>query len=262
MTTALARFPELQHLQSRRPAGQLAHTRLSHIQLTRAQLTRAGELAVRNGEPDAAPPPLPTAIEPLDLQLGGGLPHGLTELVGRGSSGRLSAVLSTVAAVTRQGATAALIDLGDGLDPGNAHDLGVDLKRLLWLRPKHLKPALAAAEIALQTGFLLVAVDLGAPPVPGGRGPDSAWLRLARAARSRRSSILVSTPYRVSGTAATTVVEAQRTTAGWRSRPHLSAFLQTLEFSWLLQKHRHHLGCGRNVSFARTVPEADLGSVD
>ena len=51
-------------------------------------------------------------------------------------------------------------------------------------------------------------------PSPGGlslgRGVEAVWLRLARAARSHGAALLVGSPYRVSGTAASVVIKAER----------------------------------------------------
>ncbi len=152
----------------------------------------------------------------LDELLGGGLPRGkLVEMVGARSSGRFSAVLAALAAATMAGEAAALVDLGDGLDPQGAAALGLDLRRLLWLRPTILKQALAAAEMLLGSGFPLVVLDLGNPPVRGGRGAEAAWLRLARAAQAQGAALLVASPYRVSGTAAAMVLQAARGRARW-----------------------------------------------
>ncbi len=132
-----------------------------------------------------------------------GLPKGaLVELVGRRSAGRLGAALALLAAATSAGESAALVDLGDGFDPQEAARHGIDLTRLLWARPTHLKPALLATESLLAGGFPLVVVELGLPPVAGGRGVEAHWLRLARAARAAGALAVVSAPYRVAGFAA------------------------------------------------------------
>ena len=166
------------------------------------------------------PEPLPTSVPALDELLAGGLPRGrLVELIGARSSGRFSTALAAIAAATAAGEAAALVDLGDGLDPQTAADLGVDLRRLLWLRPTTLKQALAGAEILLGGGFPMVVLDLGNPPVRGGRGLATAaagWLRLARAAHAHGAALLVATPYRVSGTAAAAVLQAARGRACWQ----------------------------------------------
>lgn len=180
------------------------------------------ELARRQRE-EERPELFPTACPELDRLLAGGLPRGhLVELVGSRSSGRFALVLTLLAAVTGAGEVAAFVDLGDGLDPETAAAAGVDLERLLWLRPQHLRQALLGAEMLTTTGFPLVALDLGVPPVPHGRIAEpsarAAWLRLARAAGSHRTAILLSSPYRTSGAAASEVLDL-RAAAIRRSGP-------------------------------------------
>jgi hypothetical protein len=182
----------------------------------RSQIRSARELD-RDLRDAAGEGAFPTAVPALDRLLDGGLPRGqLVELVGSRTSGRFSTLLAALAAVTGVGEAAALVDLGDSLDPETALSLGVDLDRLLWVRPVRLKDALAAAEMLITGGFPLVALDLGLPPVRGGRGIEAAWLRLARAARAHDAALLVGSPYRVSGTAASAVLKAGRARAAWR----------------------------------------------
>lgn len=188
----------------------------------RGKLISGRELARRQREAES-PDLLPTACPELDRLLAGGLPRGhLVELVGGRSSGRFALTLSLLAAVTRAGEVAAFVDLGDGLDPAAARDAGVELERLLWLRPRHLPQALLSAEILTTTGFPLVALDLGVPPVPHGRiaapSARAAWLRLARAAGAHKTAILLSSPYRTSGSAASEVLDV-RAAATRRSEP-------------------------------------------
>ena len=161
-----------------------------------------------------------TAVDALDTLLEGGLRRGATvELIGRLSSGRFSLVLSVLAAVTRTGQAAALVDLGDGFDPQAAVAAGVDLERVLWARPRSVREALASAEAILGCGMPLLVVDLGLPPLPGGRGAEAAWLRLARAARAQDTALLVASPYRATGTAAQVVLHAQGRRAVWQPKP-------------------------------------------
>jgi hypothetical protein len=166
--------------------------------------------------PTVSGAPRPAAAPVLDELLAGGLPRGqLVEMIGARSSGRFSTVLTVLAAATLAGEAAALVDLGDGLDPQAAAALGVDLRRLLWLRPTTLKQALAGAEILIGGGFPMVVLDLGNPPLRGGRGAEAGWLRLARAAQAQRTALLIASPYRVSGTAAAIVLQAPRGRARW-----------------------------------------------
>lgn len=183
-----------------------------------------------------------TAVPVLDRLLDGGLPRGqLVELVGSRTSGRFSTLLAALAAATGVGEAAALVDLGDNLDPESAAALGVDLSRLLWARPARLKEALAAAEMLLAGGFPLVALDLGMPPVRGGRGVEAAWLRLARAARAHDAALLVGSPYRVTGTAAAAVLQAGRGRADWRGEGGSPRLLAGLTGRVELEKCRGRL---------------------
>ena len=85
--------------------------------------------------PRSAPELLPTGIAEVDTLLEGGLPlGGVTEVIGRASSGRSTLVLSVLAGITRQGAAAAYVDVSDVFDPLSAAAMGIDLGRLLWVR--------------------------------------------------------------------------------------------------------------------------------
>lgn len=217
-------------------------------------LASARELAHRHA---AAPTSaFSTTVDSFDALLAGGLHRGqMVELIGERSSGRFSTVLAIIAATTTMGEAAALVDLGDGLDPQTAAAVGVDLERLLWVRPQHLKKAMISAEMLLAGGFPLVIVDLGNPPVPGGRGAEAAWLRLARSAQSHDAVLLVSSPYRASGTAAIGVVKATHGRPRWSSNglaPHL---LLGLSSRLTLEKLRGHQGT-RHDTLRLMTPEA------
>jgi len=195
----------------------------------RQSLLSATEL-LRRRQGELREHPLPTMEAAMDELLGGGLPRGaLVELVGRGSCGRFALLLDAVRAITDTGEVAALVDLDDHLDPQTASTVGIQLERLLWLRPQRLAEAVGAAELLVNAGFPLVALDLGLPPVPG-RAAPAAWLRLARSAVTHRSAVLVSAPYRVSGCAATVVLCAtahQRHWSGVGTAPRLLHGLTT-----------------------------------
>ena len=135
----------------------------------RRAVCRASELNRRRAE-TLHEAPLATSVTAFDEVLGGGLPRGtLVELVGRGSCGRFSTLLSALQQMTSAGEAAALVDQGSQLDPQTATAAGIDLDRLLWLRPQRLDDSLAAAEMLITTGFEFVALDLGLPPVLGRR---------------------------------------------------------------------------------------------
>ena len=168
-------------------------------------LFRAADLP-RRGASLRADDRLATGVAPFDLLLDGGLPRGaLVELAGR-SGGRFALVLAALAAATSRGETAALLDLGDNLDPGSAEEAGCDLARLLWVRPRRFRDALLAAETVAAAGVRLVVLDAGLA-LPSSRLRDAApWLRLARAAGPRHVAFLLSTPVPLAGLAAEALV--------------------------------------------------------
>src|SRR6266851_9481109 len=177
-------------------------------------------------------------VEPLDRLLAGGLPKGkLTELVGRRSSGRFSIALAALASATSSGVAAALVDLDGHLDPQGASDAGVDLEKLLWVRPRRAREALAASEILLATGFALVVADLGLFPRGARYLPDAVWVRVARAAQSRGASLLLLTPWRVSGIAADAVVSAERAHPLWHGAGKTPPLLTGISSKLILQKY-------------------------
>jgi len=181
---------------------------------------------------------LPTTIEPLDALLGGGLQRGkLTEIHGSRSSGRFAVVISSLGAVTSCGESAALVDHGDGLDPQLAEESGIELSRLLWVRPQSVKEAVHAAELLLATQFPLVIVDLGIR-LRGRRVQDAAWVRLARAAEASGSTLLVSSPFHVTATAAEAVVRSSRSRIQWSGEAHAPKLLTSVTSNLSLEKMR------------------------
>jgi hypothetical protein len=223
------------------PLTQRIHERPALPEALRAHLRSARELD-RELRESAGRGAFATAVPVLDRLLAGGLPRGqLVELVGSRTSGRFSTLLAALAAATGVGEAAALVDLGDGFDPKVAAALGIDLERLLWARPARMKEALAAAEMLFAGGFPLVAIDLGLPPVRGGRGIESAWLRLARAARAHDAVLLVGSPYRVTGMAAAAVLQAGRGHAAWRGGGASPWLLDGFAARVELEKHRGRL---------------------
>jgi hypothetical protein len=225
----------------------------------RARVDRAREIDRRRRETTAHGEPLPTAVSALDLLLDGGLPRGhLVELIGARSSGRFSALLAALAGATTAGEAAVLIDLGDGLDPAAALAAGVELERLLWVRPTDFKAALAAAETAIGGGFPLVVLDLGSPPLRARAREEGVWLRLARAARAQGTALLLGAPYRVSGPAAVAVLRAARGRVDWREAEAVGAppILAGLGGRLILEKQRGGDAAGRAEELRLAV--ADL----
>jgi hypothetical protein len=98
-------------------------------------------------------------------------------------------VLQTIAASTRRGEIAALVDTFDRLDVASAAAAGIDLERLLWVRgdaaggsDAAVNRALKAVNLTIQAGgFGCVVLDLAdVPPVALRRIPFTTWLRMQR----------------------------------------------------------------------------------
>jgi hypothetical protein len=128
---------------------------------------------------------LPCGLAPVDALLPDGFPCGaLSELRGGPASGKTAAALSLFAGLER-GALAAFIDGRGELYPPAAAAMGVDLERLLIVRPpggeEGSRLALWAAEALLGSGaFAAVAID--APMGRPFRGVETALRRLVTAA--------------------------------------------------------------------------------
>ena len=204
-----------------------------------ARLTRASDLAapLRASAPRTGTDAAAHVHDPIERLLSGGLPKGrLVELVGRRSSGRYSLALAELATATSAGEPAAFVDLGDHLDPQAAAAAGVDVDRLLWVRPRRLKQALASAEMLLATGFCLVVADLGLSPRGARYLPDAAWVRLARAAQAQAARLLVVTPWRMSGIAAEAVVTTDVARATWSGAGRSPRLLDGISSRLTLEK--------------------------
>jgi hypothetical protein len=181
---------------------------------------------------------LATSIDVLDALLGGGLPRGkVVEIASRRAAGRFSIVMATLAAATSAGEAAALIDHGDHFDPQLAEAAGVDLRRLLWVRPRTMKQAVMSAEKLAATGFTLVVFDAGLHPVRG-RPNDAAWVRLARTAEAHGTAMLVTTPYPLTGTASEAVVVADRVRTMWIGSGKAPRVLGGVSTTLRVEKHR------------------------
>ena len=182
---------------------------------------------------------IPTTLEAVDQLLGGGLQRGkVVELISRRAAGRFSIVMSALVAATTMGEAAALVDLGDHFDPQLAEANGVDLRRLLWVRPRTVKEAVMSAEMITATGFQLVVIDVGLHPVRGRRAPEAAWVRLARTAETAGTAMLVSSPYSLTGTASEAVLKGNVSRAKWLGSGRSPRLLAGIEMTLTLEKHR------------------------
>jgi hypothetical protein len=194
-----------------------------------ARLARACELPARRSSRGSD-----SLIDLLTRSPGEG--GGLVELAARRSSGRFAIALAALAAATSAGEAAALVDLGDHLDPQGAEEAGVDLARLLWVRPRRAKEAVAAAEMLLCAGFPLVVADFGLSPRGARYLPDAAWVRLARAAEARGSALLLATPWRLAGVAAQSAVSASSSRPRWQGSGRAPLLLAGLSARLTLER--------------------------
>lgn len=198
---------------------------------------------------------LTTGIPSLDGLLDGGLPRGrLSEISGPVSCGKTALLLAFLAAATRRGEVTALVDLPDALHPATAHTAGVELTRLLWVRPPSLKEGLRCAELILEAGgFGLVAVDLGDPLPWQLRAPI--WPRLARAAERAGAVLAILANRRVAGSFA-----AMSLTAAARHRRWSRGAWPLFEgFQLQLSVARNKLGApGRSIALQAESRSAPL----
>jgi recombination protein RecA len=207
----------------------------------------------------------PSCLVPLDIPsvdgcLRGGLPRGqLSELTGACSSGRMTLLLQLMAAATRRGEIAALVDTHDRLDVASAAAAGVDLDRLLWIRgmtgtrdpgsaasrsafsnPEFRTPspvsrvpdpdrvidrALKALNLVLQAGgFGIVAIDLAdVPAVQLRQIPFTTWPRVQRVIEGSDTACVLVTPEPLARSAGglTLSLAGRSTWAGGSDRSHL-----------------------------------------
>ena len=142
---------------------------------------------------------LPCGLAAVDALLPGGFPCGaLAELRGGPASGKTAVALGTVAGLPL-GALAAWVDGRGELYPPAAAALGVDLSRLLIVRPPAGEAGgglgLWAAEVLLGSGaFAAVALDV--PLARGWRGLDASLRRLVTAAEQGGAAGLWLSPER------------------------------------------------------------------
>jgi RecA/RadA recombinase len=155
---------------------------------------------------------VPSGWPAVDGLLGGGFPRGaITELCGPPGSGKTALALAALARTTETGSLAAFVDGRGELYAPAALALGVDLERLLVVRPPVVavrvagraheqvpacvREALWAAEALLASGaFAAVAVDVpvaaGARAGAGGASAEAMLRRLQSAAEKGNTAAL------------------------------------------------------------------------
>jgi hypothetical protein len=187
-----------------------------------------GPSLVRGGGEALAAGCFPTGLGEIDAALGGGFPRGrVSEVVGPGCCGRTSLALALLARTTAQGELGAVVDRADAFDAVSAASAGVDLERVLWVRPRGVSEALRGVEHVLQAGgFPLVLLDLctedAAPHVP-----VSAWPRLRKATAATGSALVLLGRRRLAGSFADLVLELAPARPRFESGPDWLAGFET-----------------------------------
>lgn len=220
----------------------------------------------------------PTDVASLDRCLRGGLPRGqLSEIAGPQSSGRTTLLLQVIAAATRRGEMAALVDTFDRVDVSSAVSADVELDRLLWIRGHDisrpqgsglgtqgcLRPqtwpspeagglspgalfdrtidrALKALNLVLQAGgFGVVAIDLADAPLGAlNRIPFTTWLRIQRVIEGSDTVCVIVGPQPLARSAGGLTISL-RACPQWANRPQASG----------LRAQTEALGPGPGASF-------------
>lgn len=101
-------------------------------------------------------------------RIAGGVAAGVPiAFVGPGTAGKVTLALRVVAGAQQGGGTALWVDGAASFDPLVARAAGVDLERLIIVRPRDREGALLAAAAALRSeGFRLTVVDTGPAIAP------------------------------------------------------------------------------------------------
>jgi hypothetical protein len=192
----------------------------------------AGRVRVAAGVPVARGARRPRS---LDARLGIGAPvralqGQLVELVGAVSSGRTALAYRLAADAVARGELVAWVDLPRALDALHLARSGAALDCVLWVQPPRLAAALQAAELLLRTGFAATVLDVeGASRAELARLGAGVWLRLLRAAREQRATLIALAPERCTGAGATLALCAEQYRArferglfeGFESRVHV-----------------------------------------
>jgi hypothetical protein len=139
---------------------------------------------------------------------------GITEVVGRPSSGRTGLVIACVREVTRNGGLVGFVDTDAVLDPIGAARAGVELSRMLWIRcgRRHDRSLRAVDLLVRCPGFALVVLDAG-ELTP--RLALAAAYRVKLAVRRTGTALLVVGRHRIFGGGATVAVEVARRAVRW-----------------------------------------------
>lgn len=183
---------------------------------------RASAAFVTHGRPPIAT--MATGIDAIDRAIGG-IPLGaITELVApRFVSAGQKSIQAQVLARATQNQVCALVDATDSFDPKSAQAIGVDLRRLLWVRcsgqeMKGLEQAFKSTDLLLQGsgGFGVIVVDLAGLHERFVRKiPLTTWFRFRGVIQKQETALLFSTPYAVTSTCSELVLAVSTSHARW-----------------------------------------------
>ena len=171
------------------------HRKLDAV-VSRLQL-QYGPRAIRRApapETREAPARLSTTFPALDAALGGGVPRGrLTELSGPATSGKVTLAAKVLSAAhAERAALVAWLDLSRTCDPDYLHRCGLDLDRVLVVRPEDGLDALAITLHLIESDALAGLVFDSLSDLP--RGHDSrvagSLERLATAVVRTKAAVL------------------------------------------------------------------------
>jgi hypothetical protein len=155
-------------------------------------------------------------------------------LSGAGSAGKTAVALAALGALARARPAnlAGWIDVPEALLPSSVEGAGVDLGRLVVVRPGSLESALRAADVLLRNeAFAVVVLDVGRETAGLPRG---AMARLARmAARKGGTLVVIGESDRGRSSAATLevadlVLHVERRGVGWEGPRDAAAGLRAL----------------------------------
>jgi len=148
-------------------------------------------------------------------------PGTITELTGPPTSGRTTMAQALVAAASREGRLAVVVDAANAWNPEAAQAHGADLARILWVRcGGQLAKAMQAVDLVLRAGgFGLVWLDLdGVDARLLSRVPVAHWYRFRRALEHTETSLLIVARQSCAGASAQHKFVCERADVEWSGR--------------------------------------------
>ena len=128
----------------------------------------------------------------------------LIEVSGGAASGKTAIALSLLAKLTTEGEVCAVVDSGNGFNPGSAETSGVVLENLLWVRcGDDIEKAFMAADHLIQAkGFGAIWLNLGGLPLQKLRMvPKTYWYRYRTRIKETPTLLFVTANEPVTGSA-------------------------------------------------------------